>query len=172
MGMRIMAATLFAGALGGFIGSYGDLPNEWAQSSRLYHAVDIGDADYLAEVLGCTLQEAQVAGRSMQCGETFLWLGPAGSTGLSLGSISNVQVEGYAREARAFTATVGTRGAGGIDDGVLFHGQCYGDLGSCVILRGQGWQSRVVGDRLELVAPGGEVQQSWIDKSAPRRRRP
>ena len=169
MGMRIIAATLFSGALGGFIGSYGDLPNEWAQSARLYHAANIGDADYLAEVLGCTLQEPQMAGRSMQCGEVFLWLGPRGSTDLALVDIANVQVEGYAREVRARTGTIGTLGRGRIDRGVLNDGICYGDVGECVVLRGQGWEFRVRGGQLELVGPGGVVRQSWNDEANPRR---
>ena len=170
--MKTLAIAIIAGLAGGVLSQqYGDMPNEWAQSARLYRSAEIGDTDYLAEVLGCTLQEAQAPGRSMQCGETFLWVGPAGSTRLALGAISNVQVEGEVGEARAFTATVGTHGAGRVHDGVLFEGQCYGDVEECLILRGQGWGLRVVGNRLELVDPGGIVRQAWLDKAEGRRAR-
>jgi len=169
--MKTLAIAIIAGLAGGVLSQqYGDMPT-WAQSMRLYHAAEIGDADYLAEVLGCTLQEPQAPGRSMQCGETFLWVSPAGSTRLALGVISNVQVEGEVWEARAFTSTVGTRGAGRVHDGVLFDGQCYGDLDNCVILQGQGWGLRVVENRLELVDPGGVVRQSWLNKAEGRRAR-
>ncbi len=157
--MRFLLALL-AGACGGVAASYGDLPL-WAETVRLHHAVNVGDADYLGEVLGCTLSENQEAGRSMQCGETFLYLSPGGATDLALGAIANVQVEGYAREARARTGTVGTIGGGRIDRGLLYEGSCYGDTGQCVILRGQGWEFRAVEGRLELVGPDGSLRDVW-----------
>lgn len=159
--MRNALLSLALGVLGGAAVQYGDLPHEWAQSARLYHAANVGDADYLAEVLGCTLHESLPWGKSMQCGETFLFIGSGGSARLALGNISNVQSEGLLVEGRAYTATVGTFGAGRVDRGVLFEGSCYGDVASCVMVRAQGWEFRIRNGRLELVTPNGVVRQGW-----------
>ena len=146
------------------MGRWGAMPNEWAQEARVYHAAQVGDADYLAEVLGCTLEGE--AG-TMQCGETFLWIGPSGATRLALANIANVQVEGYAKEARAYTATVGTLGGGRVDRAVVYNGQCYGDVGECIGLWAEtvefsnGFQFRAVAGGLELIGPDGTLRDKW-----------
>jgi hypothetical protein len=163
MAEAVMRPLLFAflGAALGVGATWGSMPHEWAQSARLYHAKQIGDVDYLAEVLGCTLQAPMHEGRSMQCGETFLFVSRQGATSLSLGAISNTEAAGYIREARVFTGNAGTIERGRIDRAVIYDGSCYGNVGDCVGLRAEaieftnGWRLQVDGERLVFVDPKG-----------------
>ena len=161
-----MRTTLMVAALAVSMGPFGAMPHEWAQSARLYHAARIGDADYLAEILGCTLDEPMEGLRSMQCGETFLFVGERGATALALGNISNIQAAGHIREARVFQGGAGTIDRGRIDRAIVLEADCYGDVGECIAVRGQsiqlgGWTLRAVGDGLELIGPDGTLRDNW-----------
>lgn len=160
--MNGLRAFLWSLTVGATLGTWGEMPHDLAKSARVYHA-DGGDEDRLMELVGCVLEEPVGGGKSMQCSEAFLWIGPRSTVRLALGDTANVQVEGYAQEARARTATVGTVGAGRVDRGVLHDGSCYGAVGECVLLQGQGWKFVVRSGRLELVDPGGRVRQAWAE---------
>jgi hypothetical protein len=163
----ILVPLILSVGAGWAAGRFGDMPDGWAQVARVYHG-NGGNADELMEVVGCVLEKPIGGGKSMQCAETFLYLGPQASVGLALGNIANVQVEGRAKEARAYTATVGTMGDGAVDRAVVLHLDCYGDdIGECIGLEApavafsNGWTFRAAGGSLELIGPDGTLRDVW-----------
>jgi hypothetical protein len=97
----------------------------------------------------------------MQCREDFLFIGKNATVERVYNSISNVQVEGYVLEARAFSANVTTFGDGRVDRGVIFDGTCHGNVDQCVVKLGRGWELRTRPNALYLVGPDGKIKGAW-----------
>lgn len=160
--MRALFVSLVAGFLGSVLAQqYGDSPHDWAKTKEILVADGGIEDDQLMRSLTCVLEYSIHGGKSMQCREDFLFVGPKATVERVYNSISNVQVEGYVLEARGVSSNVGTFGEGKVDRGVVFDGNCYGNVDQCVVKLGRGWELRTRPNALYLVGPDGKVKQTW-----------